>query len=310
VADTVRSTHSDPGWRGSSGWRLRLSCNNKFEPNHRRLPSAQFSFHLRFHMASSDCGECMGQTLWLGFIILCLFIWFGLVSLQGSVFDTDAYPGFVLLGALISLPITLILSFLAAYLLYVLCLAIGRLLRVPSDLLYHYRRFREKWTLPSRRFGWRSLPGFPDPKVPLLLETGCSHECQSTSKLCQECYHIIERSRLISGSFAPFTRRVEWYKWVVPVQGSAFRTSRVSCHLCHVLWYSLDEQERLKLAGPYTPRRQLPDAPPWLWLSIWEDENSGWLKTGCRYLSLYGGDASQPENRRSLCKSIEIREGL
>lgn len=151
-------------------------------------------------------------------------------------------------------------------------------------------------------FGWRSLSGLSDPKTPVLSEVGCSHDCQTTSKLCQECYNIIERSRLISGSFCLFTRRVEWFKWVVSVQCSDFRTSRRSCQLCHVLWYSLDEQERLKLAGPYTAQRQLPDAYRWLWLSIRKEQS------GRCYISLSDGDASRLEDRRNLCEALEIRE--
>jgi hypothetical protein len=121
---------------------------------------------------------------------------------------------------------------------------------------------------------------------------------------------IVEQSHLISGSFYLFTRRVEWHKWNIPVQGSAFRISR-SCQLCHVLWHSLDEQQRLRLAGPYTPRRQHVDTVPWLWLSIWEDENSGWLNSGRHYyLSLFDDHDSRPENRRNPCKKIEIRKGL
>ncbi|KUJ08712.1 uncharacterized protein LY89DRAFT_658401 [Mollisia scopiformis] len=106
----------------------------------------------------------------------------------------------------------------------------------------------------------------------------------------------------MSGSFALFIKRVEWYKWTIPVQGSSFRASRASCQLCHHLWHLLDERDRLRLAGPYIPRRQLPDALPWLWLYIWKHEN------GRYYLTLKEGDSSQPENSRNLCKAIKIRE--
>ena len=175
------------------------------------------------------------------------------LSLQESLFDTHANPGLAILGFFICFAISTILWILAAFFLFILFwvtgLAIGWALRVPSYLRNSCTNFWQKWTLAPRRFRWRSLRVFSDSKTPLISEVGCSHDCQTTSKLCQECYHIIQRSRLISGSFCLFTRRVEWYKWVVPVQGSDFRTSRRSCQLCHVLWYSLDEQGRLKLAG-------------------------------------------------------------
>jgi len=255
-----------------------------------------------------DCDEFVDR----GIACLVFLTWFGLISLQKRLFDTDAYPGLTLLGWIICFAISPILLILAAYFLFVLFwvtgLAIGWViswaLSVPSYLRNNCTCFWEKWTLAPLRFGWRSLRGLSDSKTPLLSGVGCSHDCQTTSKLCQECYHIIQRSRLISGSFCLFTRRVEWYKWVVSVQGSDFRTSRRSCQLCHVLWYSLDEQERLKLAGPYTARRQLPDACRWLWLSIRKEQS------GRCYISLSDGETSRPEDRRNLCEALEIREGL
>jgi hypothetical protein len=243
-----------------------------------------------------------------GLCLLILLTWICLLSLQESLFDTHANPGLAILGFFICFAISTILWILAAFFLFILFwvtgLAIGWALRVPSYLRNSCTNFWQKWTLAPRRFRWRSLRGFSDSKTPLISEVGCSHDCQTTSKLCQECYHFIQRSRLISGSFCLFTRRVEWYKWVVPVQGSDFRTSRRSCQLCHVLWYSLDEQERLKLAGPYTAQRQLPDACRWLWLSVRKEQS------GRFYISLSDGDASRPEDRRNLCEALEIREGL
>lgn len=169
-------------------------------------------------------------------------------------------------------------------------------------LRYRYRRFWQTWTLPSRRIGWRSCRGFPDSRTP-LLSARCSYDCQTTSSFCQECFGILEQSRLLSGSLSIFTRRTEWYKWDIPFRGSEFKASRRSCQLCNILWFSLDEQTRLRLASPSTD--------PWLWLSIWDGESSRLSKSGLYYLSLFD-DASwgdRPEDRRKICRVMKIREG-
>jgi len=239
-----------------------------------------------------------------------MFTWIYLFSHQDRVFDTNAHPGLALLGILFCFILSVVLWSLIACLVGGLFWVIGRLLRLPGYIRLRHRRFWQKWTLPSRRFGWTSLRGFQSSRTPLLSEAECSHDCHSTSKLCQECYHIVKRSCLISGSVSLFTRRVEWHKWAIPVLGSSFRVSRNSCQLCHVLWNSLDERTRLRLAGPYTPRQAL-DTVPWLWLQIWEDENGGWVKAGHHYnLSLFDDHGSRPENRHNLSGAIEIKEGF
>lgn len=172
-----------------------------------------------------------------------------------------------------------------------------------SSLRFGWRSYRQsmnsflqKWTLSSRRLGWRSLRAFPDSETPILSGAECPHVCQTTSKLCQECLQIVEQSRLLSGSFYILTRCTEWYKWGIPLRGSEFTASRRSCQLCNILWNSLDEQTRRRLA-PATPRRD------WLWVSIWENEK------GRCYISLFDDDASRPENRHNRCCALEVKEG-
>jgi hypothetical protein len=161
--------------------------------------------------------------------------------------------------------------------------------------------FGQKWTLSFRRFGWRSLGGYADPETPLLSRAECPHTCQTTSKLCQECFRIVEKSRLLSGTFYIFTPRTEWYKWDIPARGSEFAASRRSCQLCHILWNSLQERTRLTLN---ILTRDLANTS-WLWVSIWKDGS------GRCCISLFDDPsyAPRPENRHSVCKSIEIREG-
>jgi hypothetical protein len=185
---------------------------------------------------------------------------------------------------------------------YALYCAVLWIIFIPSYLCYGYGHFWQEYTVSFHRFRWRSIRGFPDSETPLLSEAGCSHDCQTTSKLCQECFQIVDRSRLLSGSFYIFTRRTEWYEWDIPLRGSEFTVSKRSCQLCNILWYSLDEQTRRRLAT-ITPRSDLPDAYPCLWVSIWKEEN------GRYYISLFDNYASQPENRHNICKSLEIKEG-
>jgi hypothetical protein len=119
---------------------------------------------------------------------ICFLTWFGLLSLEGRLFDTSAHPGLELLGGFIRFAINTILWMLAAlffiFLLWVTDLAVGWALRVPSYLRNSCTNFWQKWTLAPRRFRWRSLGGFSDSKAPLLSEVGCSHDCQTTSKPC------------------------------------------------------------------------------------------------------------------------------
>jgi hypothetical protein len=191
--------------------------------------------------------------------------------------------------------------------LVLLCLAVG---------LCHFFSWVTNWAIdvsnhlystliPSPRLGWRSLRGYADLGTPLLSGTECPHTCQTTSKLCQECFQIVENSRLISGTFYIFTPHTEWHKWDIPVRGSEFTASRRSCQLCHILWNSLHERTRIRLTHTI-PRRDLADAS-WLWVSIWKDE------IGRCYMSLFDEPwpwyASRPENRHNLCKAIEITEG-
>jgi hypothetical protein len=190
-------------------------------------------------------------------------------------------------------------------LLYALCWTIGWVLHIliytPSYIEYTYKRFCEQRTISSLRLGWMSLQGFPDSQTHLLSEARHSSSRQTTSQLCQGCFERIEQSYLLAGSVSIFTYRTEWCQWSIPLRGSEFMASRRLCHLCNILWYSLDEQKQRSLAGPLTPRRQLPNTNPPLWVPIWKGQ------TGRYYISLFDKRDSQPKHK--LFKEIEIREG-
>lgn len=181
-------------------------------------------------------------------------------------------------------------------------------IRAPSYVRYRLRRFRKLSTFTSLRWGWRSLPNFPNDQTPLLSGPGCYHDCRTTSKLCQECFQIIEKSGLISGSISSVTSRVEWHRWDIPLLSRHYEASRDSCQLCNILWYSLEEQTRLTFTGSSPLRLDGPrrHPTPWVWLSIWGEENSRWTKTGRIYMSLFDNETP----RHNLRKTIEIREGL
>jgi len=174
---------------------------------------------------------------------------------------------------------------------------------IPSYIRYFYARFWHHWAITPRRLGWRSLPNFPDSRTPLLSEASCSHDCRTTSKLCQQCFQIVAQSNLLSGSLSIFTRRLEWHKWVIPLQSYEFSQSLRSCQLCNILWYSLDEQTRVRLTALSSARPRINDASLWLWLGIWKDHN------GRYYLQLFDR-AAELKDRPKLCKPIEIREGM
>ncbi|KAH9213225.1 hypothetical protein DL95DRAFT_339541, partial [Leptodontidium sp. 2 PMI_412] len=175
---------------------------------------------------------------------------------------------------------------------------------IPKYVRYLYIRFWHQWTIRPRRFGWQTLRNFPDARTPLLLETECSsHACDTTSKLCPECFDIIERSGLISGSTTLFARRLEWYKWTIPCRRAEPSATRKSCQLCSILWNSLDEQSRSTLTAFSSTS---PDAL-WLWLAIWQDQPSRWFDNGGYYIQLFDR-GEQSENRTKLCRPIHVRE--
>jgi hypothetical protein len=162
--------------------------------------------------------------------------------------------------------------------------------------------FSGLWTVPPRRFGWRSLRGFPNSHTPLLSNGNCSEfrNCHTTSELCQECFQIVEQSSLISGSISLFTKRVEWHKWSIPVQGSP----RMACQLCNILWYSLDTRTRTDICSEIARSRKVMSS----WMAIRKESNSGWFGKNRYYLQLFYNH-EQPKKRKQLSGRIEIREG-
>lgn len=180
-------------------------------------------------------------------------------------------------------------------------------IRTPSYLRYRLRRFRKLSTFTSLRWGWRSLPNFANDRTPLLSGPECNHDCRTTSRLCQECFQVVEKSGLLCGTISRVTSRVEWHRWDIPVLGHS-EPSRDSCHLCNILWFSLEEQTRLTITGSCPLRQEdLWTAPiPWVWLSIWGTENDHWTATGHIYMSLFDNETP----RHNLRKTIEVREGL
>lgn len=103
------------------------------------------------------------------------------------------------------------------WIVYMLSPLILRLPTLTSELLLYLRR---NFTVPPRRFAWQSLKGFADARTSLLSEPDCSISLNTltTSALCQECFHVVSRSKLISGSILPFVRRVERHDWVLPLR--------------------------------------------------------------------------------------------
>lgn len=180
---------------------------------------------------------------------------------------------------------------------------IGAIASFPRDVVIF---FRVLWTVPPRHFGWRSLRGFPNSHTPLLSNGNCLefHNCHTTSELCRECFQIVEQSSLISGSISLFTKRTEWYKWPIPLQGSELCPPRRACHLCNILWYSLDTQTRTDVISKIGRSRKVMNS----WMAIWKESSSGWFGGNRYYLQLFY-DHKQPEKREQLSGRIEIREG-
>jgi hypothetical protein len=148
-------------------------------------------------------------NLWGTLFAKLVFVSGGVVlwSLLHRAFNSSGdRDGIELLIIFASIAFCWVPLFLAGCLLYILYLAIfwaiKKVIRIPAYVGHCYRRFWHEWTFPSRRFGWKSLRGFPDANTPLLSEAGCSHDCQTTSKLCQECYRIIEQSTHICVPFS------------------------------------------------------------------------------------------------------------
>lgn len=166
--------------------------------------------------------------------------------------------------------------------------------------------FREVYTIPPRRIGWMSLPAFPDSETPLLsnLASARRHDAYLTSRLCQECMQLVEHSKILSGSFYPIVKRVEWHLWPVQHQGLELETSKRTCHLCNVLWYSLPKQylaSHAPLLYGNVQRHQL-------WIKVWKEQNIHSFDQDRFYLQIFGG-----KQRRELCvplsRALKITEG-
>lgn len=95
---------------------------------------------------------------------------------------------------------------------------------------------RWRWTVPPRRVMWRSLRSEVDASTPLLSNSNTQHssETLATNTLCEPCYTVVHKSKLLSGSFLPFVRRQEWHAWVLPLHAGRLRSE--ACHLCRALW--------------------------------------------------------------------------
>jgi hypothetical protein len=148
-------------------------------------------------------------------------------------------------------------------------------------LLYHYvpkfpgfiRRLAaylgQQWTMPSWRFGWQSFKDYADSQTPLLSDS--SNECLPTSRLCVNCYHWVQKSRLLSGSLLPFVPRREWHNWTIPFQNT---NANHACHLCRILWFLAPEVTRAQITS-YCQR----DPPTEVngWISICKGEKDSYI---------------------------------
>ncbi|KAH8595420.1 hypothetical protein B0O99DRAFT_622869 [Bisporella sp. PMI_857] len=174
-------------------------------------------------------------------------------------------------------------------------LIIAQIPKIPG----YYTWCRQRWTISTWRFGWRSLGGSSDSRTPLLSEVSCAgHECHISSKLCEECFRIVEQSSLISGSLFPIIRRREFHKWRFSSRDSNYTPS--SCQLCNILWGSIDVEEKTRFtSGDHTRL--------WAWLSVWKDQRGSWLDNS-RYFMQLCFDRGQPENPRQLGYPIPITE--
>jgi hypothetical protein len=226
-----------------------------------------------------------------------ILYWICLVTALGMIFLISSGFGFVVL-------------YYCSICLYCCFCIVVRIIRIigaiASFLLDVVIFFREQWTVPPRHFGWRSLRGFPNSHTPLLSNGNCleCHNCHTTSELCRECFQVVEQSSLISGSLSLFTRRTEWYKWPIPLQGSELCPPRRACQLCNILWHSLDTQTRTDVSSEIARSHKVMSS----WMAIWKESGGGWFGENRYYLQLFYNH-EQPEKRKQLSGRIEIREG-
>ncbi|KAH7093616.1 heterokaryon incompatibility protein-domain-containing protein [Paraphoma chrysanthemicola] len=179
--------------------------------------------------------------------------------------------------------------------------------RIARDLFLNFQHiarqlfltFPRKFTIPARRFSWQSLKGFADARTHLLSEPNCpiSLDILTTSALCQECFHVVSQSKLISGSMLPIIRRTEWHRWTLPLHGTELRSD--SCHLCRIVWFTAAPVIRDKVLADMRRGKHLQAH-----LEIWEGES----RDRSRYYiqGFYGED--QPGERKKLSDPIPIQQ--
>ncbi len=187
---------------------------------------------------------------------------------------------------------------------FILCLVCGPCLLILSLPVLARKLFldlRCNFTIPSRRFAWQSLEGFADARKSLLSEPDCSISLDTltTSALCQECFRVVNQSKLISGSILLFVRRAEWHDWVLPLQATELRED--PCHLCRVLWFTAAPEIRNKVIIDIRQGKHLKAH-----LTIWRGESSD--KGRCYIQAFYG--EGQPDEHTKLSDPIPIQEGV
>ncbi|EPE30492.1 hypothetical protein GLAREA_03459 [Glarea lozoyensis ATCC 20868] len=102
--------------------------------------------------------------------------------------------------------------------------------------------FWRHWTFQTPRFGWESIPESRS-------KVGDEHH-RTTSQLCEGCMGVIERSGLIVGNSRVVTPRREVHGWLLHIKGVEIRgEEQVACHLCNILWYSMERKVREDVAN-------------------------------------------------------------
>jgi hypothetical protein len=110
--------------------------------------------------------------------------------------------------------------------------------------------FWRHWTFQSPRFGWESIPQSRS-KMSDSVDGDEEHmHYKTTSQLCEGCLGIVENSGLIVGSSRVIVPREEIHVWSLHIKGvEIYGEDQVDCHLCNILWYTMNPEVRLNVAN-------------------------------------------------------------
>jgi hypothetical protein len=182
------------------------------------------------------------------------------------------------------------------------------------------RWFWRHWTFQTPRFGWESIP---ESRLKVVEDEGEQTHHRTTSQLCEGCMGVVEKSGLIVGSSRVLTPRREVHGWLLHIRRTdIWGEEQIACHLCNILWYSMERKVREDVANGMNYGRRIIEQDSsdeglesgkqeveqiiQLNVVIYEDYGSRWFDERKRYIQVCASPSMLVENNM---RAFLISEG-